>query len=445
MSLHIIARNLSRLRPLRTLTHARQPTSTLLRAVPACQTIRYNSTRIPSRSSNDDLLELEHLLDKGRSSSSRYGSRAAEEQDFEHVNPLDPIAVHRAEAVRRAYYARRRNYAALGCIVSILIPMLVVYNIDLEELQKKASERTDAPSDVTREFQGKKVVVAPGGEKLQAIGEDTIELVETGTSSVPVFPKTIKLPTASGDAGEVKADKQTEYTLLGLGIRTVSFLGIQVYVVGLYVETSALPRLQAALIKQVNPMASALIPGEKEQLRNNLVDPVDSNTIWESLLRNPELRANMAFRIVPTRDTNFQHLRDGLVRGITKRMQEANIAAQQAKTEPEYHDEAFGQAMKDFKALFDARGKAGKGSVLLLRRDAGGSLEMFYQASGKNGSKMGPLERLGTVGDERLSRLSWLLYLGGKNVSSEDARQSVVDGCLDLVERPIGTVETRVA
>ncbi|KAL1618696.1 Altered inheritance of mitochondria protein 18 mitochondrial [Diplodia seriata] len=441
MSFNLTARNLSRLRALRGLTHSRQPSSTLLRA--ACQPIRYNSARAPSRNSNDDLLELENLLDRGRSSP-RHSTRAAEEHDFDHVNPLDPIAVQRAETARRAYYSRRRNYAALGCILSILIPMVVVYNVDLEELQKKTSARTDAPSNVARDFQGRKVVVAPGGEKLQAIGEEVIDLVETGTSSVPVFPKTIRLPNAEGDAGAVKAEKDTEYTLLGLGIRSVSFLSIQVYVVGLYVETSALPRLQAALIKEVNPMASALIPGEKDQLRKRLVDPEDSNTIWESLLKNPQLRANMAFRIVPTRDTNFAHLRDGLVRGITKRMQESNIATQQAKAEPEFNDEAFGQAMKDFKALFNSRGKAGKGSVLLLRRDAKGALDMLYQATGKDGSNMGPLEALGTVNDERLTRLSWLLYLGGKNVSSEGARKNVVDGCLELVERPIGTVETRV-
>ncbi|KAL0256998.1 Altered inheritance of mitochondria protein 18 mitochondrial [Diplodia seriata] len=441
MSFNLAARNLSRLRALRGLTLSRHPSSTLLRAT--CQSIRYNSARAPSRNSNDDLLELENLLDRGRSSP-RHSTRAAEEHDFDHVNPLDPIAVQRAETARRAYYSRRRNYAALGCILSILIPMVVVYNVDLEELQKKTSARTDAPSNVARDFQGRKVVVAPGGEKLQAIGEEVIDLVETGTSSVPVFPKTIRLPNAEGDAGAVKAERDTEYTLLGLGIRSVSFLSIQVYVVGLYVETSALPRLQAALIKEVNPMASALIPGEKDQLRKRLVDPEDSNTIWESLLKNPQLRANMAFRIVPTRDTNFAHLRDGLVRGITKRMQESNIAAQQAKADPEFNDEAFGQAMKDFKALFNSRGKAGKGSVLLLRRDAKGALDMFYQATGKDGSNMGPLEALGTVNDERLTRLSWLLYLGGKNVSSEGARKHVVDGCLELVERPIGTVETRV-
>ena len=52
--------------------------------------------------------------------------------------------------------------------------------------------------------------------------------------------------------------------------------------------------------------------------------------------------------------------------------------------------------------------------------------------------------RLGHVSDGRVGRLLWLLYLGGKNVSSEEARKRVVEGCLGLVERPVGTVETRV-
>jgi hypothetical protein len=38
----------------------------------------------------------------------------------------------------------------------------------------------------------------------------------------------------------------------------------------------------------------------------------------------------------------------------------------------------------------------------------------------------------------------WLLYLGGQNVSSEPARQNIVDGCIHITERPVGTVEGMV-
>jgi hypothetical protein len=58
--------------------------------------------------------------------------------------------------------------------------------------------------------------------------------------------------------------------------------------------------------------------------------------------------------------------------------------------------------------------------------------------------KMGPPTWLGEVRDERVGRLVWLLYLGGQNVSSEPARQSIVDGCIHITERPVGTVEGMV-
>jgi len=52
----------------------------------------------------------------------------------------------------------------------------------------------------------------------------------------------------------------------------------------------------------------------------------------------------------------------------------------------------------------------------------------------------GVKEVVGTMKDQRISRQVWLGYVGGKNVSSEKARESIVDGILELVERPLGTV-----
>lgn len=50
---------------------------------------------------------------------------------------------------------------------------------------------------------------------------------------------------------------------------------------------------------------------------------------------------------------------------------------------------------------------------------------------------------MGVVKDEGISRLLLLGYLAGGSVPSEEARRSVIDGVMDLVERPIGTVVTR--
>ena len=293
-------------------------------------------------------------------------------------------------------------------------------------------DRADAPDEANREFQGKPVKVLGGGARIVARDESSgeeVELVSTGTSTVPHFPRTVSLPT--GNEG-----KEEEYTLLGLGIRTVSFLGVQVYVAGFYVATSSLSGLQADLVKAVNPIASALIPGEKEQLRAGLLDGEKSYDIWDQLLKEKGSDVKSVWRIVPVRNTDFAHLRDGWVRGITTKTQ----AASASKDKEQFSDDSFGAAMSEFKAIFGGKGRAPKGSVLLITRDGNGTLGVLFQEKEGKGEALD----FGHVADERIARLIWLGYLGGKNVSSEAARKGVVNGIMELVERPIGSVETKV-
>jgi hypothetical protein len=395
------------------------------------------------------------------------------------------VSLHRADAVRRAQAIRRRNWLALGAALSMIAPIFLVrlWDVPLEKKDVTKEEepsrgivdmvigppaKNDAPKKAAEEFQGKKVVIAAGdkviaapvdAENPQASDADAIELVETGTSYVPYFPRTIRLPTDTTGPEQVSSD--AEYQLLGLGIRKVSFLRVQVYVVGLYVKTADIGTLQNHLINTVNPTASALIPGEKEDLRAALLDPEKSNKIWEAILSQKGTGAvDMAFRVVPCRGTDFKHLQDGWMRGIASRTDEvrrkqADLLRQQAAEnksialpkpveENEFSDDSFGLAMKEFKNMFQGKGKAPKGSVVILTRNKQGTLGALYQPVVQEGKKMGAATWLGEVKDERVSRLVWLLYLGGQNVSSEPARQSIVDGCIHITERPVGTVEGMV-
>ena len=425
----------------------------------------------------------------------RQGSRSSR-ADFEAIlkqgaRPKVPrpdedfVSVHRAEALRRAQLIKRRNWLALGAALSMIAPIFLVRLWDVPppgEKDEKPSRgifdmimgpptKCDAPRKAAEEFQGKKVVIAAGDKVIATTGDtdnpqasdpDAIELVETGTSYVPYFPRTIRLPTDTAGPEAITSD--AEYTLLGLGIRKVSFLRVQVYVVGLYVKTAHLSTLQNHLINTVNPTASALIPNEKKDLREALLDPEKSNKIWESILaKDGTAGVDMAFRVVPCRGTDFKHLQDGWMRGIASRTDEvrrkqAELLRQQAAEnksislpkpveEGEFQDESFGVAMKEFRNLFQGKGKAPKGSVIILTRDKSGSLGALYQPLVQKGDKqetMGKSSWLGEVKDERVGRLVWLLYLGGQNVSSEPARKSIVDGCIDIVERPVGTLETMV-
>ena len=98
---------------------------------------------------------------------------------------------------------------------------------------------------------------------VQNLGEEPKEVndvVHTGTSTVPTFPRVLDF---YDDENEIKGngngpatsdDRLVEYQLLGLGIRTVSFLGIQVYVVGMYIATDDIAAFQERLIHIIDPV-----------------------------------------------------------------------------------------------------------------------------------------------------------------------------------------------
>ncbi|KMU79032.1 hypothetical protein CISG_07339 [Coccidioides immitis RMSCC 3703] len=258
-----------------------------------------------------------------------------------------------------------------------------------------------------------------------------------------------------------RGEKEEDYYLLGLGIRTVSFLNIQVYVVGFYIAASDMATLQQRLVREAaSPSisgvpsesavtATSLVPKEREDLRKALLDPEQGEEVWNQILKEGGIRT--AIRIVPTRNTDFLHLRDGWVRAITGRAQRANVRAKalaskelDAQPQSEFADDSFGEAMGDFKALLGGGGggrkSVPKGQTLLLLRDKVGALEILYQPGDAK-----PSVWLGEVLDERISRLLWLQYLAGKVVASDGARRAIIDGVMGIVERPVGTVEQMVA
>jgi hypothetical protein len=347
-------------------------------------------------------------------------------------NPIDPIALHRLEAERRAYYKRRSYYSAAGFVGGMIAIWLIATSIDLPPKPTKLDSPTlDIPIDKRKEDplvvldKERKTVVQKLGEEPDEEGD----VVQTGTSTVPTFPRLLGFAdgTEAVDIGSgATEDGLVEYQLVGLGIRTVSFLKIQVYVVGMYVATDDIAALQEALIRRIDPVATTLVAGEKENLKQKLLDPELGEEIWSQVLKDSGVRT--VVRIVPTRDTDFGHLRDGWVRAITSRAR---------KNPEEFGDDAFGDSVNNFKSLF-RKGSVPKKKELLLARNGKGVLAVWY-----DDGKSGP-QRLGDVQDERISRAVWLNYLAGKTVASEPARSSIVEGVMEFVERPVGTVATQV-
>ncbi|RGP58525.1 hypothetical protein FLONG3_11426 [Fusarium longipes] len=346
----------------------------------------------------------------------------------------DDLDVNQLNSKRRDYEQNRTAFLAAGAIAGIVSFVYTAWKlkkaIEAQGEKEKAAIKCD--TEVPKE-----IFKTEAGEKRKVVihDEDGNEVVPTGNTTVKLFPRTLEVENvgSAGDAaGPIAAavtDKHgTEFTLVGLGTRTVTFLGFEVYVVGFYVATQDVEKLQRYLVKKINPLATTLIPSEKEDLRKALQDATEGEETWNLILKDAGCRS--AFRIIPVRDTDFPHMRDGLVRAVQAR----------SARNPDYNDEAFGEAMKQFKVLFQ-RGTVAKKNELLLVRDAAGKMTITY----KDSTRKEPVKTvLGTVDDERLSRLLWLNYLSGKKVASEEARKNIINGVMEFVERPVGTVATQV-
>ncbi|KAG5995729.1 hypothetical protein E4U43_002974 [Claviceps pusilla] len=379
------------------------------------------------------------------STTTTHSTRATQDFDLNKLN-----------SKRREYEQNRTAFLAAGAIAGVISFIYTAWKLKRAlDAQTHANEtkgngngngnngrdttavQCDAPAIPTDTFK------TEAGEKRKVVVHDEHgrEIVPTGHGAVPAFPRTMDIdlagptdgssPTTNAPIAASVADHAgTEFTLVGLGMRTVTFIGIQVYLVGFYVATQDIERLQRYLVKKINPLATTLIPSEKDALRKALRDATEGEQIWDSLLREAGCRS--AFRIVPVRDTDFHHLRDGFVRAIQAR----------SARDKSFTDEAFGAAMKDFKALFN-RGQVPKKKELLLSRDAQGRLAVTY-SEGNLETGASSRSLMGYVSEERLSRLLWLNYLAGGKVASEAARENIIEGIMEFVERPVGTVATQV-
>ena len=167
-----------------------------------------------------------------------------------------------------------------------------------------------------------------------------------------------------------------KFQLVAWGVRTVSFLRIQVYNVGLYIPET-----------------------EYNVLPTYSLSHTSANDPFSLLIRI--FSYPLLLRIIPVRNTDFAHLRDGFVRSTTQRLGKIDDPAQK---------EAIDEATVEFKKLFPG-GKLKKGEVLSVLQ-SGPELRLYVGG--------GMEEDLGGVKNDEFARGLMGAYLVGENVVSPD-------------------------
>ncbi|KAF8926596.1 Altered inheritance of mitochondria protein 18 mitochondrial [Dissophora ornata] len=186
--------------------------------------------------------------------------------------------------------------------------------------------------------------------------------------------------------------------LLGLGVRKITFLKVQVYVVGLYAKVSDLD--------DHNSRLRALPEVQKFQK----ADQESADAAFKAIIETP---IELILRISPVRNTNGPHLRDGFTRSLTA------AAREQKLSEPE-NQEAM-EGIMEFKNLFP-KGKIDAKQALLFKKSPDGSMTVQLDN-----------EVLGTIRNRWLIETFFFGYLQGGHPLSEKARDSIAEGIQNLL------------
>lgn len=203
----------------------------------------------------------------------------------------------------------------------------------------------------------------------------------------------------------------TQYDLLGVGSRAVTFLKFKVYALGIYAATEDLDKISTVLDSKF--LSTAFIDTDSskphnENVSNALHDASKAKILIENLL---DSNIRLIARITPVRNTDFNHLRDGLTKSILS---------------AKFKDETLDQALKELKDAFDRKGSAPKNSNLILERLGDGQLQVYFE-----NSKTGEFVTMGTVKTPILSKVLFLQYLTG--ALSPSVRDSCVEKICQLV------------
>lgn len=207
---------------------------------------------------------------------------------------------------------------------------------------------------------------------------------------------------------EITASTGQKYSLLGVGVRSVSFLGFHVYGLGIYINED-----DKMLAKDLLSAAGSTA----EERENALLDPVEGGKHIAKLLTSG---VRFMIRIVPVRNTDFGHMRDGFVR--------TTMAHPRFKAEG--NNDEVGHGINELKRAFGRKRSVPKGRIMYLDRGADGTLSVYYYDATKERGHIPEL--LGTVSHPLVSELLFLQYTSGTKPSSESARRNAVKGLAAL-------------
>ncbi|CDO92191.1 unnamed protein product [Kluyveromyces dobzhanskii CBS 2104] len=207
----------------------------------------------------------------------------------------------------------------------------------------------------------------------------------------------------------------TKYVMLGSGTRAVTFLSFKVYGLGIYTAVEDLGLIPKVLNSKY--ISTAFVDSDptkshKENLKVALDDPEISRVLITDLLDGG---IRLVAKITPIRNTDFNHLKDGLIKSIL------------GHPDSKKDEERLGKGLQQLRDAFSRKGSVPKNNDLLLELQANGHLQLSYFDR-----KTGESNQLGHVEETLIGKLLFTQYLSGPKPLSPSTKESVVSKIVTL-------------
>lgn len=238
-------------------------------------------------------------------------------------------------------------------------------------------------------------------------------ILDDGETSVNVDGAVSPFPVKLGPP---KLPLSTEYSLLGYGFRSVTFISFKVYALGIYIadqDRHLVPDVLDSKFLSTAFIDTDASKSHKENVKQALDDPEKSTLLVGNLL---DSGVRMAAKLTPIRNTDFNHLRDGFIRTILNHPEAKN------------NQETLSAGLEELKQAFSEKGRVAKDDDLVVELQANGGLQFFYFNRKKD-----QVTTMGHVNEPLVGKLLFSQYMSGPKPLSPSAKESVASHLAAMV------------
>ena len=209
---------------------------------------------------------------------------------------------------------------------------------------------------------------------------------------------------------------ETNYSLLGFGMRAVTFLKFKIYALGIYIsedDKHLISEIFSTKYLSTTFIDTYSTNNHKENFYEALNDPKKSLILIGNLL---DSGIRMLAKVTPVRNTDFNHLRDGITITVMNHPDAAGKS------------EELKNGLNQLKDALSNKGSVSKNDDLLIELQSSGTLRFTH-----HNRKKDKFVLLGTVSDPIIGKFLFGQYIGGPRPLSQATKESVTTKLVSMV------------